>query len=390
MEHGGHVYAFLGVQPQRGRFYTHAEDRPGDARHVAVIDHGFWQSEYGGGADVLGRRVFVNDIAYTIIGVAPPGFTGPELKSISIWLPLSTGYEPRPDWPTTWQAQWLRVIARTRTGISAEAAAGAATMAYRAAAAGHSTRAVQGTVSLLPLNYGPAGEEPAEASVTRWLFGVSLILLLIATANVVNMLLARVLRRRREMSIRLALGISRARLVRLLISESLLLAFAGLAGALALAYWGGRAVRLALLPDVQWGTPVGGRMLLFAAAAALVTGAMVSVAPALHSKRYNLMGGLRSSSVDIPGGRSPLRAALIVVQMASSVVLLVGAGLFIRSLWNVSRLDLGIDADRVLAAWVTLDETTQRDAFFREAIARLKSHADVDDAVLALGTPLQG
>lgn len=112
-------------------------------------------------------------------------------------------------------------------------------------------------VSLLPLRYGPVGEEPAETVVARWLLGVSLIVLLIAAANVMNLLLARVLRRRREIAVRLALGISRRRLARLLLSESLLLACAGLAGALALAYWGGQAIRLTLLPDVQWGTPLG-------------------------------------------------------------------------------------------------------------------------------------
>lgn len=384
------MFPLLGVRPQLGRFYTAEEDRPRAAVNVAVLDHGFWQSEYGGTMDVLGRSVFVDDLEYTIIGVAPPGFTGPELEPVSIWLPLSTGFKPHPEWPTTWNAIWLHVITRTRPSVSLDAAAADATRAYRAGAEGHSASAAEGVLSLRPLHYGPTGEAPAEAKVARWLLGVSLVVLLIAVANVMNLLLARMLGRRREIAVRLALGSSRVRLVRLLLSESLLLAFVGLAGALVLAYWGGQAIRLALLPDVQWGAPLGERTLLFAAAATVMTGLLIGLAPALHSWRHDLTRGLRARAGETGGRRAVARGALTIVQAAFSVVLLVGAGLFVRSLWNVSRMDLGIDAGRVLAMSPALDETTQRDAFLRDAIARLQVHPGVERAALALGTPLQG
>lgn len=231
---------------------------------------------------------------------------------------------------------------------------------------------------------------PAEAKVARWLLGVSLVVLLIAAANVMNLLLARMLGRRREIAVRLALGSSRVRLVRPLLSESLLLAFVGLAGALVLAYWGGQAVRLALLPDVQWGAPLGERTLLFAAAATVMTGLLIGLAPALHSRRHDLTRGLRAGARETGGRRAVARGALTIVQAAFSVVLLVGAGLFVRSLWNVSRMDLGIDADRVLTVSPLLDETTQRAAFLSDAIAHLRAHPGVERAALALGTPLQG
>lgn len=388
------MFPLLGVEPHRGRFYTADEDRPDDAVNVAVIDHGFWRSEYGGAADVLGRSVTIADVDYTIIGVAPPRFTGPELKPVSVWLPLSTGHRPIRDWTTGWNARWLHVIARLRPGVSREAAATDATMAYRTVAEGHnhpsSASAAEGTISLLPLRYGLAGEEPAETSVARWLLGVAVVVLLIAAANVANLLLARMLRRRREVAVRLALGISHGRLVRLLLSESLLLAAAALAGALVLAYWGGQVVRVALLPDVQWGPPLGGRSLLFAAGATLLTGLLIGVAPALRSRRHDLTRGLRTGAAETGGRRAGARAALTVVQAAFSLVLLVGAGLFVRSLWIVSRLDLGIDTHRVIAVSTTLDRETSQDVYLRQALTRLRTHPGVEGAALALGTPLRG
>ncbi|HEX6314252.1 MAG TPA: ADOP family duplicated permease [Gemmatimonadaceae bacterium] len=387
------MFELLGVKPYAGRFYTAEEDRPPEGQRVAVLDHAFWMSEYGGSPDALGRTIPLNDEQYTIIGVTPPGFTGPELRPVSIWLPLSIGLRPHPEWPTTWNASWVAVIARLAPGVSPEAAAAEATRLYRTAAAGERPTAAEARVSLLPLHYGPQGEVPAEAAVARWLLGVSVVVLLIAAANVMNLLLARVLRRRREVAVRLALGVSRGRLARLLLSESLLLALAGLAGALAVAYWGGQVIRLALLPDVQWGEPLGGRTLLFAGTAALCTGLLIGLAPMLYAGRQDLTSGLRASSGAGGGRRSHMRGALTVAQAALSVVLLVGAGLFVRSLWNASRVDLGIDAERVLAVRASFadalaEERERRDAFFREALLQLNARPDVEAAALAMGTPL--
>ncbi|CAN5625175.1 ABC transporter permease [soil metagenome] len=385
------MFALLGVSPHAGRFYTAEEDAPRDAAKVAVLDYGFWQSEYGGAPDVIGRPVSISDVDYTVIGIAPPRFTGPQLGRVSVWLPFSTGYEPHPEWPTSWNARWLNVIARTRPAVAPERAEAEATAAFRAGAEGHSARAAEGFLTLRPLRYGVRGDEPAEASVAKWLLGVSLVVLLIAAANVMNLLLARVLRRRREVSVRLALGISRGRLARLLLSESLLLTFAGLAGALAITYWGGQVVRLALLPDVQWAAPLGGRTLLFGGAAALMTGFVIGLAPALQSGRQDLTRGLRTRSADGGMHSQRVRGALTVVQAALSLVLLVGAGLFVRSLWNVSRLDLGIDTDRVLAVWASHEgEQDRREAFLRQALDHMRAQPGVESAALALGTPLQG
>src|SRR5690606_35516338 len=141
---------------------------------------------------------------------------------------------------------------------------------------------------------------------------------------------------------------------------------------------------------VQWGTPLGGRALLFAASAALLTGLLVGVAPALRSGRQDLTHGLRSGVAATGGRRAGTRGVLTIMQAAFSVVLLVGAGLFIRSLWKVDRLELGIEADRVLAVWPTLASSVDGDVFLRDAVARLRAQPGVEHAALALGTPLQG
>jgi predicted permease len=397
------LFALLGVAPRLGRFYTAEEDRPHDAAQVAVIDHGFWMSEYGGAPGALGRTISVNGADYTIIGVTPPGFTGPELGPVSVWLPLSTGFTPHPEWPTTWHARWLAVVMRLGSGVPPDVAAAEASRLYRAAAEGHHEAAAEGTVSLLPLHYGPAGEVPREAAVARWLLGVSAIVLLIAVANTTNLQLARLLRRRREVTVRLALGISRGRLARLLLSESLLLALAGLGCALVLAHWGSRIVQLAFLPDVQWGDPLGDRTLLYAGVVAMMTGLLVGLAPALYAGRQDLTRGLRAGEAGDAGGRGTgARGALTIVQTALSVVLLIGAGLFVRSLWNVSRVDFGIDADRLLAvstSFVAVDDAAgdedasveyeRQNAFLKEAIAHLGAQPGVESAALAIGTPLQ-
>jgi predicted permease len=396
------LFALLGVTPHLGRFYTAEEDRPTDAARVAVIDYNIWMSEYGGSRHVLGRSISINGDDYTIIGVTPRGFTGPELRPVGVWLPLSTGFKPHPQWPTTWNARWVTVIVRLRSGVAPEVAAAEATRIYRSAAAATYSRATNAKISLLPLHYGPLGEVPAEASVSRWLLGVSLIVFLIAIANVTNLLLARVLRRHREVAIRLALGISRARLARLLLSESLLLAVGSLLGALALVRWGGSVIRVTLLPNVQWGEPLGSRTLLFAAIVAALGGLLVGLAPIIYAGRQELTRALRSSAHG-GGGRSGIvRGLLTSAQAALSVVLLVGAGLFVRSLWNVSRVDLGIDADRLLAIspiFAPMDapaedddaaERARQNAFLFNALTHLRAQPAIESAALALGTPLQG
>lgn len=400
---GANLFGLLGVSPALGRFFDAEEDRPGSAQRVAVLSYEVWQREFGGRARAVGESIVVDDHEYTIAGVAPREFTGPELRRADVWLPFSAGYEPRPDWQTTFDAEWTHVLVRLKPDVPAARAEAAATSALRAAMAdaGRSHRGEVARVTLLPATHTLSGVEPTEYAVARWLTAVSLIVLLVACANVVNLLVARAVRRRRELSVRLALGIPRARLVRLLMTESLLLAGAGGVLAVVITGWGGRIVRATLLPDVAWQSAIDARVLVFSAVLVLVTGVVVGVAPALHAGRQDV-GSLMRGGAGGGRGSSRLRSGLMVVQAALALVLLVGGAHFLRSLWQVHALDLGVRADRVLAVSPTFGSTdglpeaerkaaaARRATFYAEAIERLRGRTDVVAAAQATSVPLQG
>lgn len=394
------LFALLGVRPAFGRFFGAEEDRPPQGAPVAVVSWEYWRGQLGADPGVIGREVTVQDTRHTVVGVLPQGFTGPELGTVDLWLPMSTLPPPRPDWPTTWRAQWLSVVGRLKPGITAEAASEEATARFRVAFAEQEDPAIarNGRVDVLPLRYSLAGREPVEMAVTRWLVGVSLIVLLVACANVANLLLAAAIRRRREMAVRLALGAGRARVLRLLLFRSLVLGLVGGAAALLIAALAAPVIRALLLPAVQWETPVDGRVLLFSAIVALITGLVIGIAPVLDAGRRDLTAAMKSGVREGGVARSRLRVTLTVAQAALSVVLLVGAGLFVRSLWQIRGLDLGIQPDRVVVAEVVWGSSPQDPAarsaerarradVYRRALERVRSRPDVEAATLSIGTP---
>ena len=396
------LFPLLGVQPVLGRFYTAEEDRPNAARNVVVIDEGFWRTQLGAARDAIGSTLVLNDAEWTIVGVAPEGFTGPQLEPVALWAPMSAHPPVTPGWTTVWGVQWLQVVARLKPGITTERASEQATAAYAAAYDGDDAAEAAARLSLRPLHYSGIGNESPELRIARWLVGVSAIVLLIACANVANLLLARMVRRRREIGVRLALGISRARLVRLLLTDSLVLAFAAGVAALAVAHWGGHLMRVTLLPDVAWTEPpLSLRVLLFSGGVALLVGLMLGVLPALLSQRQDLAGTLKSGAREGGGSRSRMRAALTIAQATLSVVLLVGAGLFVRSLANARNADLGLEPERVLAVGLSFPSVSglsdeERAAaraghaqVYMRALERAQALPDVEAAALGIGMPFQ-
>lgn len=392
-------FPLLGVHPARGRFFSASEDAPPDGAHVLVLGHAYWLREYGGSDSALGRTIVVGDKPFTVIGVTPSGFTGAELRPVDLWIPMAAGAHPRTDWPTTWQAQWLNVIVRLVPGVSAKQLDDDLTSVFRSNYAGPDHEWKVADVSGRSIAFTAAGTERPEAAVARWLSAVALLVLVIAASNAASLLVVRAMRRQHETAVRLALGISRTRLARLLMLEGLACAAGGAVSGVALGYAGGETMRRVLLPGIAWATPpVSRRMLLVAGGLALVVGALIGLAPIAQILGTDLAAALRGTMQHAKGA-TRMRRMLLTTQTAFSVTLLVGAGLFIRSLINVRHLDLGVEPGRVLVTYVgwpaaanagadaALEEMARHANDWRELRDRLARTPGVDDAALAIGSP---
>jgi hypothetical protein len=308
-------FDLLGIRPALGRFFTEQENAPNAAARVAVLSHGAWTSWFGGSPDAIGRTVMLGEEPFAVIGVAPAGFTGAELGRVDVWTPGNLlSARTGPDWATTWNAQWLKIVARLKPGVPFEQAGQDATAAHRRSYSGGDAWTAAGRLSVASLRANDAGTEATDVRVLRWLTWVAALVLLIACANIANLLLARGKRRHREVAIRAALGASRMRIVRLLMIEAILLAFAGAAAGTLVTYVVGGLARQALFSTVEWTTsPVSLRVLAASAAFALVTGLLVGLLPAIRSTRPGAADALRSGPREGGGRRSRVRSALTVV-----------------------------------------------------------------------------
>lgn len=393
-------WALFGIRPVLGRFFTESEDRTPNGASVAVLGYGFWQSGFGGDSAVLGRQLYIGPRQYTIIGVTPKGFTGTSLRAVDAFIPITSGaFDAFGDrYFAAHNISWLEMLGRRRPGVSQEAADADLTLAFQQSRIAQAPAVRPETVpksraQLAPVLYARGPKPPEAARVTLWLTGVAAIVLLIACANVANLLLARALTRRREIAVRLALGAGRRRLLRQLLTESTLLALAGGAAGLFTAHFGGGVLRRTLLSDVDWSaTPLfDTRMLLFTAAAALLTGILTGIVPAWHAGRSDLAGSLKAGGREGSRPRARLRTTLLVAQAALSVMLLVGAGLFVRSLRNVRSVDLGYEPSRLLVAMP--DFRGQRPLpgelaeLSRRLLERARAVPGVERATLTFGIP---
>ncbi|HEX6315631.1 MAG TPA: ADOP family duplicated permease, partial [Gemmatimonadaceae bacterium] len=399
-------FPLLGVRPHRGRFFLEDEAGESNPQRLAVIGYGFWQRQLGGRDDVIGRQLDLGTERYTIIGVAPKGFTGVELSDIDVWIPIAAAdglrFAKGPDWATTRNSQWLTILVRLRPGVSLARAEARATQVFRAgerARFAGSTSArnraapdsqVAVLSSILPgqsIKAFGVSARSGELRVSRLLGGVAAIVLIIACANVANLLLVRSLGRRREIAVRLALGISRRRLIQQLLAEGILLALLGAAGALLCAQWASGFIRGLLLGETAWsGSPVDGRLLLFTLIVALGTGILTSLLPALQASRPELTTALKAGVREGGSSRSRTRTFLLASQAALAIVLLAGAGLFVRSLHKVTSMPLGIDIDRVLVANVAHASVGMTNAQAREVFRRITGRATEIPGISAAAT----
>lgn len=363
------LFPILGVDALVGRVFTPEEDRP--ANDVALISHRLWQRRFGGALSAVGAAVAVNGTARTIVGVMPPGFDLFDRK-VDIWVPAGFSEASRAA-----GGRWLVPVARLKPDVDIARAQADMDRITTGLAAEFPDRDTGWTSNVVPLQEQLVGAvRPALVA----LLGAVGLVLLIACANVANLLLARATSRQRELAVRAALGAGRLRLVRQLLIESVALAAVGAAGGVLVAYWSLETLLAATaeqfpIPRLETASLDGG-VLAFAVLASLATAVVFGLAPALSASRLNLNDSLKAGVRGSSASHGRLRASLVVVEVALAVVLLAGAGLLMRSFQHLVAVDPGFDTEQVLTLQVSLPGATYRDpsarvGFFKELSGRL-------------------
>ncbi|MBV6522450.1 MAG: hypothetical protein MNPFHGCM_02598 [Gemmatimonadaceae bacterium] len=367
----GGYFSMLGLRPVIGRLLQTADNEPGADNLVAVIGYNFWIDQYGGRPDVLGKQLQVNGRSFSIVGVAPAGFNGTTLGSrplvyipiqSRVWVGGYKGLENRRDY-------WVYLVGRRKPGMTIEATKSALDRVIAPILSDVEAPLQQGMSDQTMVRFkgkrvvvepGARGQSSLQGQARTplvMLFAITAVVLLIACANIANLLMARGADRATEMTVRLALGATRWRVVTQLLVESLVLAVLGGLASLLIARWTLQGIAGLLPPegaaafDFHLQPPV----LAFATGLAVLTGFLFGLFPALHSTRPDLIRSIRAGAGQIAGGGTAarFRTTLAVVQIALSTMLLVSAGLFLKSLVNVSRVDLGIRIDSVVTFQVS-------------------------------------
>jgi predicted permease len=412
----GNYYRLLGVGARLGRTILPEDDRP-DASAVAVISSRYWHSRFGTDPAVLGKTVSVNDRPVTIIGVLPPDFTGvqqPVAEPPDISFPLSMDSQlevipqkgpPRLAQATTW---WLQVMGRLKPGTTAAQVQGnlEGVFQHTARAAMESylkslpdeerSTAVNRSRSQIPRlrvedgSRGVYDVSPNELRSVTILSAVVALVLLLVCANIANLLLSRATTRQRELSVRLSLGATRGRLVRQLLTESLLLAIMGGGLGILVAYWGRQ-----LLPGSTNQAPaLDWKILAFVAGVTVATGIIFGIAPALRGSGMNVNAALKESGRSVVATRGILGKSLLVAQVAISVVLLVGAGLFLRTLHNLRQVDVGFNPQNLVLIRVSPQLNRYDDArtvqLYKRIFDRIGALPSVKGVTMSLPALLSG
>ena len=353
----GAYFQLLGTEARLGRLIS-PEDDDYTREGVAVLSHAAWTSHFGQDPNVLGRELSLESGRFIVIGVAAEGFNGLSLSPIDIWVPLkqAVSLAQSGPWETSRGFYFLQAVGRLAPGSSDEAAEAETTLLHRRGRAEDTRYDPNAEITLAPTQLALGPLASGESVIARWLGGVAVIVLLIAAANIANLLLSRGLQRRREVAVRLALGISRGRLIGFVTAEGLILALAGGVAALVVAEWGGRLITSLLLEDVYFSSVVTGRVALFTFAVSIFAALLSTLLPVLQASRPDLVQDLRSGNPGEAPTSARIRKGLLVVQVAFSVVLIVGAGLFVRSLSAVANLDLGVEPRGLVTASLEFGE----------------------------------
>ncbi|HJU88963.1 MAG TPA: ABC transporter permease [Gemmatimonadaceae bacterium] len=393
----GSYFPVLGIQPALGRLLTPADDQTVGAHYVAVLSYNYWETRLGASRDVIDQQIVINGQPMTIVGIAPRGFNGTTLGSRpSVYVPITMRGLMQPGFEgfDNRRSYWAYVFGRLKPGVSLEQAKNEINAVYRPiindVEASLQERMSPATLAQFrKKELTVADGRRGQSSIHResrtpllLLLGITGIVLLIACANIANLLLARGANRAMEMAVRLSLGATRGQLLRQLLTESVLLALLGGAVSLLVAKWTIGGIVALLPPDSNLGLrfDLNVAAISFALGTSIVTGVLFGLFPALNSTRPDLVSALRSGVGKHSGARAAtrFRTSLVVAQIALSMALLISAGLFVKSLFNVSRVDLGLKPDNI----VTFAISPELNGYNPERAAALFSRVEEELAAL--------
>ncbi len=408
----GAYFDVLGVNAALGRAITPADDVTPGGHPVVVLSHAFWSKRFGRQPDVVGQKILLNGVPFEVVGVMPRGFTGAErgverdlfvpMMMQAVVRPPRGGFagEMDPDLLSMRGNSWLTGVGRLATGVTPEQAAAALSTRATALDRARVADAPEHPIQIGAVTDGMPGLRDQMVPAAGLLLAIVGAVLLIACANVANLLLSRAASRRREVWVRLALGASRRRLVRQLLTESVLLAVVGAGVGLVLAWMLGEAWRASPAPagalPIALDFTLDATVLGFSLALAVATGLVFGLAPALAATRPGLVPALKDDAILPEEGmrRVSLKKALVVAEVALSLTLLVAAGLFVRSLIAAQRVDTGVDASRIVNVPLNVSllryTTTQGRLFYQHAVERVEAIPGVESAAVARVALLAG
>ncbi|HEY0380185.1 MAG TPA: ABC transporter permease [Pyrinomonadaceae bacterium] len=389
------LFPLLGVDPLAGRAFSTEEEKPGGGEHVIVLGYDLWQRRFDGDPKIVGRQLTIDDQSWTVLGVMPRGFKFPVgVAQVDFWMPLASSLSEGAR--AARGAVFLNLVGRLKPGVTLDQAQAEVNAIAGRLEAQYPEANTGLKISLVSAHERLVGKVRPALLV---LLAAVAFVLLIACANVANLMLARATVRRKEVAIRTALGASRWRIVRQMLTESLLLSALGGGAGLLLALWGMDLLVAAIPADIPRTGEIGldKYVLLFTAGVTTLTGIIFGLVPALQASKTDLNETLKDGTRGMSGGmqRNRVRSALVITEIALSLVLLIGAGLLFQSFRRLLEVSPGFEADKVLTADVSVSdkkypEEEQRAAFYHEALERMKAIPEVQAVGAVYPLPLGG
>jgi putative ABC transport system permease protein len=395
----GNNFEMLGVHPALGRLLTPNDDRTPGAHPVAVVSYRFWSTRMGADPKVLGKTLFIGTLPFTVIGVTDPAYHGSTVGlTLDVFVPTMMVREVQPSWDflNHRDSDWLLVQGRLKSGTSLVQARASLHVLGAQMLKEFPNREVREKAELLPLSRSPFGAQSLLLPILTVVMVVVGIVLLIACSNVANLMLSRAAGRVREIGIRQALGAGRGRLIRQLLTESVLVSVLGGAASVALSFWANQHFANLKIPapyPVVLDANFDGGVFAFTLLLAVFSGVLFGLAPALHATKTDLVYALKEETGSRKFTRSRLRSSLLVVQVALSLVLLIGTVLVLRSEGYAAKIDVGFDPDNVVVSVMDLAASGYSPdagrAFYRRLLEHVRALPGVSSASLSGSLPLQ-